>query len=117
MIFPSTSEVYGMCPDEEFNEDESPLVVGPINKAALDIQRLKAAPRPGHLGLRLSERLRFTLFRPFNWIGPKLDDLYAPRKGSSRVVTQFISNMIHGDPIQLSTAASRKGATPTWTTA
>src|SRR3989304_26721 len=32
LIFPSTSEVYGMCPDEEFREDESPLVVGPINK-------------------------------------------------------------------------------------
>ena len=32
LIFPSTSEVYGMCPDEEFKEDESPLVVGPINK-------------------------------------------------------------------------------------
>src|SRR5512133_2886881 len=32
LISPSTSEVYGMCQDEEFKEDESPLVVGPINK-------------------------------------------------------------------------------------
>jgi len=32
VVFPSTSEVYGMCPDAEFDEDTSPLVYGPINK-------------------------------------------------------------------------------------
>ena len=32
LLFPSTSEVYGMCPDGEFKEDESPLVLGPIAK-------------------------------------------------------------------------------------
>ncbi|SUC18312.1 bifunctional UDP-glucuronic acid decarboxylase/UDP-4-amino-4-deoxy-L-arabinose formyltransferase [Proteus mirabilis] len=32
IIFPSTSEVYGMCDDKEFDEDNSRLIVGPINK-------------------------------------------------------------------------------------
>ena len=32
VVFPSTSEVYGMCPDKEFDEDRSPLVYGPIAK-------------------------------------------------------------------------------------
>ena len=32
VVFPSTSEVYGMCPDAEFDEDASPLVYGPIQK-------------------------------------------------------------------------------------
>ena len=32
IIFPSTSEVYGMCTDKNFDEDSSNLVVGPINK-------------------------------------------------------------------------------------
>jgi Methionyl-tRNA formyltransferase len=32
IIFPSTSEVYGMCTDQHFDEDHSNLVVGPINK-------------------------------------------------------------------------------------
>jgi UDP-4-amino-4-deoxy-L-arabinose formyltransferase/UDP-glucuronic acid dehydrogenase (UDP-4-keto-hexauronic acid decarboxylating) len=32
IIFPSTSEVYGMCTDKNFDEDTSNLVVGPINK-------------------------------------------------------------------------------------
>ena len=32
VIFPSTSEVYGMSPDREFDEESSPLMLGPINK-------------------------------------------------------------------------------------
>ena len=32
VVFPSTSEVYGMCPDKEFDEDRAPLVYGPIAK-------------------------------------------------------------------------------------
>ena len=32
VVFPSTSEVYGMCPDPVFDEDRSNLVVGPIAK-------------------------------------------------------------------------------------
>ena len=32
LVFPSTSEVYGMCHDEEFDPEESELVCGPINK-------------------------------------------------------------------------------------
>src|SRR6185436_20140044 len=33
VIFPSTSEVYGMCEDDEFDEEESKLVYGPIGKS------------------------------------------------------------------------------------
>ena len=45
--------------------------------------------------------LNFTLFRPFNWIGPGLDALHAPKEGSSRVVTQFLGNIVRGEPIHL----------------
>ncbi|HHQ15038.1 MAG TPA: NAD-dependent epimerase/dehydratase family protein, partial [Chromatiales bacterium] len=31
IVFPSTSEVYGMCPDEAFHPGESNLVLGPIS--------------------------------------------------------------------------------------
>ncbi len=41
------------------------------------------------------------MIRPFNWIGPKLDDLYAAKEGSSRVVTQFILNLLQREPIKL----------------
>jgi len=110
LIFPSTSEVYGMCPDEEFREDESPLVVGPINKQRWIYSVSKQLLDRVIWAYGFQKGLRFTLFRPFNWIGPKLDDLtMEPEKeGSSRVVTQFISSMIHGDPIRLVDGGGQK---------
>ena len=42
------------------------------------------------------EGLRFTLFRPFNWMGPRLDNLNAARIGSSRAITQLILNLVEG---------------------
>jgi UDP-4-amino-4-deoxy-L-arabinose formyltransferase/UDP-glucuronic acid dehydrogenase (UDP-4-keto-hexauronic acid decarboxylating) len=103
LIFPSTSEVYGMCPDDEFDEDESRLVVGPINKQRWIYSISKQLLDRVIWAYGFQKGLRFTLFRPFNWIGPKLDDLtLEPEKeGSSRVVTQFISSLIHGEPIRL----------------
>lgn len=47
------------------------------------------------------EGLPFTLFRPFNWIGSRLDSLESARIGSSRVITQFILNLVEGTPIRL----------------
>jgi len=47
------------------------------------------------------EGLRFTLFRPFNWIGPGLDSIYTSKEGSSRVVTQFLGHIARGEPINL----------------
>lgn len=103
LVFPSTSEVYGMSPDDEFNEDESPLVVGPINKQRWIYSVSKQLLDRVIWAYGFQKGLRFTLFRPFNWIGPKLDDLTTEpeKEGSSRVVTQFVSNLIHGDPIRL----------------
>ncbi len=110
VIFPSTSEVYGMCPDEEFNEDESALVVGPINKQRWIYSVSKQLLDRVIWAYGFQKGLRFTCFRPFNWIGPKLDDLtMEPEKeGSSRVVTQFISNLIHGESIRLVDGGDQK---------
>src|SRR5436853_7020080 len=32
IVFPSTSEIYGMCPDEAFDPENSNIVYGPIHK-------------------------------------------------------------------------------------
>jgi UDP-4-amino-4-deoxy-L-arabinose formyltransferase/UDP-glucuronic acid dehydrogenase (UDP-4-keto-hexauronic acid decarboxylating) len=60
----------------------------------------QADARPRHLGLR-PRGLRFTLFRPFNWIGPELDSIEATKEGSSRVVTQFVADLYLGRDISL----------------
>src|SRR5437879_13601190 len=35
LVFPSTSEVYGMSPDRDFDPEQSPLVYGPIHRHRL----------------------------------------------------------------------------------
>jgi nucleoside-diphosphate-sugar epimerase len=101
IVFPSTSEVYGMCTDQEFFEDGSPLILGPIHKQRWIYSCSKQLLDRVIWAYGESGQLQFTLFRPFNWIGPKLDDLDAAKEGSSRVVTQFILNLIQREPIKL----------------
>lgn len=103
LIFPSTSEVYGMCADSEFSEDESHLVLGPIRMQRWIYSASKQLLDRVIWAYGFQHGLKFTLFRPFNWIGPKLDELTADpeKEGSSRVVTQFISNLLLNEPIRL----------------
>ena len=101
VVFPSTSEVYGMCNDEEFDEDSSPLVYGPINKQRWIYACSKQLLDRVIAAYGQQQGLKYTCFRPFNWIGPKLDDIDAAKEGSSRVVTQFVINLFRGEPIRL----------------
>ncbi len=108
IIFPSTSEVYGMCPEGEFHEDSSSLVLGPIHKQRWIYSCSKQLLDRVIWAYGQEGALRFTLFRPFNWIGPKLDDIYAAKEGSSRVVTQFIINLVNREPIRLVDGGQQK---------
>lgn len=101
IIFPSTSEVYGMCSDDVFDEDTSSLIVGPINKQRWIYSVSKQLLDRVIWAYGEKEGLRFTLFRPFNWMGPRLDNLNAARIGSSRAITQLILNLVEGSPIKL----------------
>jgi nucleoside-diphosphate-sugar epimerase len=100
VVFPSTSEVYGMCGDAEFDEEASHLVLGPISKERWIYSSCKQL-LDRVIWAYGREGLSFTLFRPFNWIGPRLDSLETAKEGSSRVVTQFIAELFLGHPIRL----------------
>ncbi len=108
VIFPSTSEVYGMCSDEVFDEDNSLLVTGPIRMQRWIYSTSKQLLDRVIWAYGQAGKLCFTLFRPFNWIGPKLDNLNSARIGSSRVVTQFIMNLMDGKPIKLVDGGNQK---------
>lgn len=101
IIFPSTSEVYGMSGDTVFDEYSSNLIVGPINKQRWIYSVSKQLLDRVIWAYGEKEGLRFTLFRPFNWMGPRLDTLDAARIGSSRAITQLILNLVEGSPIKL----------------
>ena len=108
IIFPSTSEVYGMCHDSNFDEDRSNLVVGPINKQRWIYSVSKQLLDRVIWAYGEKEGLQFTLFRPFNWMGPRLDNLNAARIGSSRAITQLILNLVEGSPIKLIDGGAQK---------
>jgi nucleoside-diphosphate-sugar epimerase len=101
VIFPSTSEVYGMSPDQEFDEETSPLMLGPINKERWIYSCAKQMLDRVIYAYGEHEGMRYTLFRPFNWIGPKLDSISTAKEGSSRVLTQFLYNILAGEQISL----------------
>jgi nucleoside-diphosphate-sugar epimerase len=110
VIFPSTSEVYGMCDDAAFDPESSNLVYGPINKPRWIYACSKQLLDRVIHAYGMQEGLRYTLFRPFNWIGPGLDSLHTPKEGSSRVITQFLGHIVRGEPIRLVDGGSQKRA-------
>lgn len=101
LIFPSTSEVYGMCHDEKFDPESSELICGPIHKQRWIYSCAKQLMDRVIWAYGSEQGLDFTLFRPFNWIGPGLDSIYTAKEGSSRVVTQFLGHIVRGEDIQL----------------
>lgn len=108
LVFPSTSEVYGMSPDAEFDEETSPLVQGPINKERWIYSCCKQLLDRVIYAYGTHGDLKFTLFRPFNWIGPTQDDIHNLPKGGVRVVTQFISNIYYGKDFHLVDGGNQK---------
>ena len=108
LVFPSTSEVYGMCPDEEFDPESSNLVYGPINKPRWIYACSKQLMDRVISAYGQEQGLNYTLFRPFNWIGSGLDSLFDTKEGSSRVVTQFLGQIVRGEPIHLVDGGDQK---------
>jgi len=105
VIFPSTSEVYGMCNDDKFNEEKSHLVLGPIHKERW-IYSCSKQLLDRILWAYKKENVNFTIFRPFNWIGPNLDK-WSPDT-SSRSVTQILGDIINYKHVKLIDGGNQK---------
>ncbi|GHD60992.1 bifunctional UDP-4-keto-pentose/UDP-xylose synthase [Jeongeupia chitinilytica] len=110
VIFPSTSEVYGMCKDGEFDPENSELIYGPINKPRWIYACSKQLMDRVIAAYGQQEGLDYTLFRPFNWIGAGLDSIHTPKEGSSRVITQFLGHIVRGETIKLVDGGHQKRA-------
>jgi nucleoside-diphosphate-sugar epimerase len=110
ILFPSTSEVYGMCRDSKFDSDTSELVLGPISKPRWIYSCAKQLMDRVIWAYGTEQKLDFTLFRPFNWIGAGLDSIHTPKEGSSRVITQFLGHIVRGENIKLVDGGRQKRA-------
>ena len=101
LLFPSTSEVYGMAQDAEFDEENTNFVLGPIHRTRWIYSSSKQLLDRVIYAYGQQAGFRYTLFRPFNWVGPNLDRIDEHKIGNSRVVTQFISNVVFNRPLVL----------------
>ena len=110
LVFPSTSEVYGMCRDGEFDPEGSELIYGPINKPRWIYACAKQLMDRVIHAYGMQQGLDYTLFRPFNWIGAGLDSINTPKEGSSRVITQFLGHIVRGESIKLVDGGAQKRA-------
>lgn len=108
IIFPSTSEVYGMSQDTPFDEAESSLVTGPIHKERWIYSTSKQLLDRVIYAYGKHNNLSYTLFRPFNWYGPRQDNVFNPKPGGSRVLSQFIGNILRGEAINLVNGGAQK---------
>ncbi len=110
IVFPSTSEVYGMCRDAQFDPDTSELVLGPIARQRWIYSASKQLMDRVIWAYGAQQGLDFTLFRPFNWIGAGLDSIHTAKEGSSRVITQFLGHIVRGEDIKLVDGGHQKRA-------
>ena len=112
IIFPSTSEVYGMSSGEELKEDESPLTTGPVVKMRWIYSCAKQMMDRMIFAYGYEAGLQFTIFRPFDWIGPRLDTKRDAEERRARSVTQMLYDMIHRRRISLVNGGEQRRAEP-----
>ena len=111
----STSEVYGRTVASyvkegdysnadlfQQREDETPLIMGPIHNQRWSYATAKQLVERYIFALHEEAGLSFTIIRPFNIFGPRMD--YIPGRdgeGVPRVLACFIRALLDGQPMQL----------------
>lgn len=110
VLFPSTSEVYGMPTESSriMKEDESTLTLGPIKKTRWIYSCSKQMMDRVIFALGQEKGLQFTLFRPFNWVGPGLDTFKEAAQHKARSITQFIYDVLYTGEINLVNGGKQK---------
>jgi UDP-apiose/xylose synthase len=111
----STSEVYGRTIASyirdndysdsnyyEFDEDTTPLIMGPIVNQRWTYAAAKQLFERVIYAQHKEAGMNFTIIRPFNFFGPRMD--YIPGRegdGVPRVLACFMSALLNGTPMQL----------------
>lgn len=85
-------------------EDESPCIYGSIEKQRWSYACAKQLIERLIFGEGAENGLKFTIVRPFNWIGPRMDfipGVDGPSDGVPRVLACFSTNLMKGEPLKL----------------
>lgn len=112
----SSCEVYGKTPvavlgdliaDPEnpvyatFAEDRTDLIMGPVGRHRWIYACAKQLLERVIHAYGLEGRLNYTIIRPFNFIGPKIDYLPGDTDGVPRVFSYFMEALLEGTPMKL----------------
>ena len=112
----STCEVYGRTvvshlngqlknPEDPahatFSEETSPLIMGPVNKHRWIYASAKQLLERVIHAYGLEEGFNYTIIRPFNFLGPKIDYLPQDTDGIPRVFSYFMEALINSTPMKL----------------
>jgi len=108
----STCEVYGITAARAFGknssehpmpfvEDESPLIMGPVKSHRWIYACAKQLLERVLHAYGLEEGLNYTIIRPFNFIGPRIDYLPSEQTGNPRVFSHFMNALLYGTPMKL----------------
>ena len=112
----SSCEVYGktmakVLPDKikdpedpalaTFSEDATDCIMGPIGKHRWIYACAKQLLERVLHAYGLEDRLNYTIIRPFNFIGPKIDYLPEDTDGVPRVFSYFMEALLKGTEMQL----------------
>jgi nucleoside-diphosphate-sugar epimerase len=111
----STSEVDGkspalFLPNEAFpfDEDKSQFILGPINKHRWIYASAKQLLERVIHAHGLQNQLNYTVIRPFNYLGPKIDFLPSEEEGVPRVFSYFMDALLYNKPMYLVDGGDQK---------
>lgn len=99
----SSAEVYGKTANgEAYSEDRTDFVVGPVHKQRWIYATAKALLERVLYAHGVAGDLEYTIIRPFNFIGSRIDYLVPAKAiGGPRVFPHFLSALLTGGPIRL----------------
>ena len=100
----SSCEVYGLLGGRNgvFSEESSLLILGPVNKNRWIYSCAKQLLERVIFAYGEHEDLTYTIIRPFNFIGPKMDFIVKSQaEGIPRVFANFMSSLLYKEPMYL----------------
>jgi UDP-apiose/xylose synthase len=119
----STCEVYGRTaatlkharladPEDPihatFSEDESEFILGPVGKHRWIYACAKQLLERVLHAYGLEHGFNYTIIRPFNFIGPKIDFLPTGNAGCPRVFSYFMDALLHGGVMPVVDGGNRR---------
>ena len=107
-IYGRTLSSYGLDPNDPKNylldEETTPMIMGPVSAQRWCYACAKQLVERLIYAHATENDLKFTIIRPYNWIGPRMD--YIPGvdgkdDGQPRVLASFMTALMKGEPLVL----------------